>query len=296
MWDSCVVTPAVGAAARAHPQCDALSFPARYWQDALALDAQLAAFLAHAYADALRGAATRPEDAQARLLYLLLLRAVQLMKLLVYVGLGGRSDAQLDSIGVQAVLRLLPDATRQQLARLPLSALLNSAEGAHVVKRVVNAVLLFFRHNPLRRRGAALRRSGALRRLRPPRGALRRVLLARREALQPGLHPALARARGRRARRRAPAARAAPARRSPVGRAGLARGGLPVLRRRRGPRPRAGRLRQARRPGAPRRVRRVRPACRRRAPRGAQRRPALFLGQLCQWGNGWRCFCWRCCC
>ena len=47
----------------------------------------------------------------------------------------------MDSIGVQSVLRLLPEETRHQLTSLPLSSLLNTAEGSHIFKRVVNAIL-----------------------------------------------------------------------------------------------------------------------------------------------------------
>ena len=59
-------------------------------------------------------------------------------------------SVQMDSIGVQSVLRLLPEETRHQLTSLPLSSLLNTAEGSHIFKRVVNAILLFYQHNPIR--------------------------------------------------------------------------------------------------------------------------------------------------
>ena len=83
--------------------------------------------------------ARRQELYSIRLLYFLILRCIQVMRLLLYI----------DSIGLQDILRLLPDNTRDLLTRLPLASLLNTSEGSHVFKHVVNAVLLYYHHHPI---------------------------------------------------------------------------------------------------------------------------------------------------
>lgn len=47
------------------------------------------------------------------------------------------------------MLALLPAATRTQLAGASFAQLLNSPQGTRLLKQVVNAVLLFYRNNPL---------------------------------------------------------------------------------------------------------------------------------------------------
>ena len=59
------------------------------------------------------------------------------------------SPPQIDSIGVSAVLSLLPAASRTALAETPFRVLLNSFEGTRLLKQVINAVLLHYRNNPL---------------------------------------------------------------------------------------------------------------------------------------------------
>lgn len=56
---------------------------------------------------------------------------------------------QIQSIGIPAVLALLPPESRAQLASISVSVLLNSEEGAILVKRLIHAVLRFYEGNPM---------------------------------------------------------------------------------------------------------------------------------------------------
>ena len=55
----------------------------------------------------------------------------------------------MQSIGIPAVLALLPPESRAQLASISVSVLLNSEEGAILVKRLIHAVLRFYQGNPM---------------------------------------------------------------------------------------------------------------------------------------------------
>ena len=47
------------------------------------------------------------------------------------------------------MLALLPTVTRTQLTSATFTQLLNSPQGTRLIKQLVNAVLLFYRNNPL---------------------------------------------------------------------------------------------------------------------------------------------------
>ena len=56
----------------------------------------------------------------------------------------------MDSISLPGILALLP-AAQTQLAATSFAMLLNSPQGTQLLKQVINAILLFYRNNPLGR-------------------------------------------------------------------------------------------------------------------------------------------------
>ena len=57
----------------------------------------------------------------------------------------------MDSISLPGILALLPTAAQTQLAATSFAMLLNSPQGTQLLKQVINAILLFYRTNPLGR-------------------------------------------------------------------------------------------------------------------------------------------------
>ena len=92
---------------------------------------------------------THREQYFIQLIFYLATRAMQLLSLILFVCMDLILHYQIHSIGISHILSLLPPETRTQLASIPFSALLNSMEGATLVKRLINSVLKYYEGNPM---------------------------------------------------------------------------------------------------------------------------------------------------
>ena len=86
-----------------------------------------------------------------RLLYLMLLRCIQILKLFLYVfsSLSLSYKQQIQDIGLSSIYSLLIPASQNTLLSTTFCNLVNSPEGCILIKHLINAILIHYKQNPV---------------------------------------------------------------------------------------------------------------------------------------------------